>query len=121
MREIKFRAWCKSEDRMLDGYQITPHISLKYDEDWSIENLMDNTTILNDDLILMQFTGLKDKNGKEIYEGDIVNDCCSKELRTVLYQAPQFSLDRPRKIGHSNLHENCEVIGNIYQNPELLK
>jgi hypothetical protein len=74
---------------------------------------------------LMQFTGLKDKNGKEIYEGDIVSDDASN--RIVIYQAPEFVLKRTVKantwirfICHPEANQYQEVIGNIYENPELL-
>lgn len=81
----------------------------------------------NDDhFILMQYTGLKDKNGKEIYEGDVVrthNDMASEQVYWNNEYA-QFSKGRVIDGVFSNIHEDisyCEVIGNIYENPDLLK
>jgi hypothetical protein len=78
--------------------------------------------------ILMQFTGLLDKNGKEIYEGDVVFDCCqspglSGNRQVKWYQSGcKFNLDNV--LGHS-LSGGCEkyleVIGNVHENPELVK
>ena len=66
---------------------------------------------------LMQFIGLKDKNGKEVYEGDI----CKK----VLPYNRDFEIDNTPFQWHSLIEfgslEGLEIIGNIYENPELLK
>lgn len=87
---------------------------------------------------IMQFTGLYDKNGKEIWEGDIVRethrhwDDANHELHSPLgivrYLAPEFygfydeRLDNPicNTIGGVRLGGECEVLGNIYENAELL-
>lgn len=73
-REIKFRAWLKDDKRMVEVRSIDFHeegniITVNYNDIFGFE--------LNENEIeLMQYTGLKDKNGKEIYEGDVVNFTC---------------------------------------------
>lgn len=130
MREIKFRGW---------------DVGFKEMESW--ESLLTSDVLpevlqgLFSNLKLMQYTGLKDKNGIEIYEGDIIN--CHivtpkknwKELKKVDYDEDMarfaaVSLDGnhwsslPSNVAF-NLNpvriDKCEIIGNIYENPELLK
>ena len=86
------------------------------------------------DVELMQFTGLKDKNGRDIYEGDILNDGKgnppvpygkvvwnpSVGAFNVLENGMYYWLNHGNQIGPLQLKET-EVIGNIYENPELLK
>ena len=98
MREIKFRVWDKTSKKMVNINRIDigdgsckPSIfgDVFYDY-WN-------------DVELMQYTGLKDINGEEIYEGDI--------LMCDFYQCQGIYLVS---------WDNCEIIGNIYENPELL-
>ncbi len=98
MREIKFRAWDKIGKIMIPVSRLDFPLSEKRE-------------------ILMQFTGLLDKNGKEIYEGDIVswND---KKAR-VIFSNGKFTADIHGKFEVTNWN-SCEIIGNIYENPNLL-
>ena len=83
--------------------------------------------IVNNDLNLMQSTGLHDKNGKEVFEGDII-----KMAKDVYSDPTYYEVIRHRGGAYrleSNQHgcelwlrhTNCEVIGNVYENPELLE
>jgi len=133
MREIKFRAWDKEEKRMFsgEGYNKTLYFLASWLEAHSKDNPLTNK---KQDSILLQFTGLEDKNGKEIYEGDIVKytgySAYGRDSKTsqVLIEwddkGAGFNLGWLTKpddgdIGLSVI--DIEVIGNIYENPELLK
>ena len=116
MREIKFRAW--DGNQMLDPEDISQAPEYRK---W----------LGKFDYELMQYTGLKDKNGKEIYEGDIIDillrfsDCESYEIALVEFIDGAFWFDA-KIFGYEdcNWHHyndsDREVIGNIYENPELL-
>lgn len=83
------------------------------------------------DLELMQFTGLHDKNGKEIYEGDILSISNGKAVGVVEFQNAQFHLNyikdefrnwsKSKFLDEYSSSHSQEVIGNIYENPELLE
>ena len=131
MREIKFRAWDKQNSNMIDGnnYQGSAWIAD------ALEVLMhggcDEWT---EQLVLMQYTGLHDKNGKEIYEGDIIRECYTifpddmeVFISEVLFQNGSFQLsgeDYEPFSGESSMcsikSTDLEVIGNVWENPELL-
>src|SRR5690625_7948989 len=125
MRPIKFRAWDNEIKEMLEMVTVACHRKDPWPPLYIADGIING--IDHQDYVLMQYTGLKDKNGKEIYEGDIYDTgsrkfvvkyeeeragyfpfakddgcgCCSDELVTYPYMG--------------------EVIGNIYEDKHLLK
>jgi len=123
MRDIKFRAWDKEEKEMYLWEADKLAERSIFEADWEMPSLFDE--ILwgsHPEMILMQYTGLKDKNGKEIYEGDIVKDQAGDNWE-VYFDLGQFLLknkillDTPISLYQEPV---VEVIGNIYENPELI-
>ena len=116
----KFRAWLKKEQKMDNEID---HISWLEDELYCIGDGI-TYMVLAEDLVLMQSTGLKDKNGKEIFEGDVVSiDTDEFDLLFVKYESCIYWLmDDEECVEHlSDYYKYVSIVGNIYENPELLE
>lgn len=120
---IKFRAWLKKEQKMDNEID---HISWLEDELYCIGDGI-TYMVLAEDLVLMQSTGLKDKNGKEIFEGDVVKmakDVYSEPTyyEVVRHRGGAYRLESKQHGCELWLrHTDCEIVGNVYENPELLE
>lgn len=114
MREIKFRAWDKSNKEMNNIESINFQERRVYKDIVSYRKF--------NDIELMEYTGLKDMKGKEIYEGDILFESSSEEYFKVVFENGSF---RAEADGYSldleDYDDICEVVGNIYENPELME
>ena len=123
MREIKFRAWIK-EKKVIFEVILIDYVTKKVT--YIVERIGHLLNIRHDkfnDVELMQYTGLKDKNGKEIYEGDIFHIGDKKILYVVEWIDCGLKGKQIRNkscIGLDYWKDDIEVIGNIYENPELI-
>ena len=113
MREIKFRAWLKKQKLM--RYNVSIHAGQIFTGHCWIP--------FDNNVELMQYVGLKDKNGVKIFEGDIVR--CDDEICTIVWDEPYVLYAvSSKENGNDSLGDfepkDLEVIGNIYENKELL-
>lgn len=123
MREIKFRAFVDNKMYKVVGLDlwsdsVSEHTFTIWDDDLDDSIELDAT-----EFELMQYTGLKDKNGKEIYEGDIL---ITKDIEGGKYKTFVTHENGMFLSGEESLYDDvflfeAEVVGNIYENPELLK
>lgn len=121
--KLKFRAWLKKEQKM-DDY--VDHISWLEDELYCIGDGI-TYMVSAEDLVLMQSTAMVDRDGRIIFEGDIVK--MSKDVyseptyyEVVRHYGGAYRLESKQHGCELWLrHTDCEVVGNVYENPELLE
>jgi len=156
MREIKFRAWIIQSEELGDKEIMLDDVSIMCDG-WILDRFADNGGYIEGNLIsrdkgdkfvLMQYTGLKDRDDKEIYEGDILtfegnmtaDNSFGVEPNGYIYNEtnihavvwndelagwePKFAEEEEWKYKRDTrglmCGGDCEVVGNIYENPDLL-
>lgn len=133
-KEIKFRLWSKIGKKFIETNN--PNLEFVINNNgylYSIENFYGEIYVLPQmDIEVLQFTGLQDRNGKEIYEGDILKynfpyDGRLKHISPVTYLETQASFGLKDIYGNEiplyriTANNYFEVVGNIYENPELLE
>lgn len=122
MRDIKVRVW---------AINVRKWLKINLFSNWG--NVISPFGISRETVIIQQFTGLLDKNGREIYEGDIIKSPIKmfgieenlplivkfdKGAFEAFFPEPEDGLAFPMVLNSALF--NCEIIGNIYENPELL-
>ena len=135
MRDLKFRAWHKHKNWSKNGEPLKPGFEYDFyinskggisfpEGGWDIQGLEKK-----EEYILEQFTGLKDKNGKMIFDGDIVK-YHSEETCEIYWEKTgacfYISNNEDNENGfvvhfNKSISDYCEIIGNIHENPNLLK
>lgn len=134
MREIKFRVWDKQEKRMYDDLRSDITLICDYESARLVfgDDFHDDFSVYSTNKIeLMQFTGLKDMTGKDIFEGDIIRGSYD-QYGDKIEQTREVKYDEQMQLMpfHDIVGYDCElwmdeatyeVIGNVYENPDLLK
>lgn len=124
MREIKFRIWVKEKKAIFEVILIdyvTKKVTYLLER---VGHLLSIRDAKFNDIEFMQYTGLKDKNEKEIYEGDIFHIGSKKILYVVEWidcGLKGRQIKNKSWIGLDYWKDDIEVIGNIYENPELME
>lgn len=118
MRENKFRAWDRNTETLCNVARID--WSIGFDGHPAIYCVDRGWVTHSSDYILEQFTGLRDKNGREIYEGDILRmENQPHETGVVEFSGNGYWI-KEEFANYIPAESMCEIIGNIHENPELL-
>ena len=127
MREIKFRAWVKEKKAIFEVILID-YVSKKVT--YLLERVGHLLSIRDakfNDVELIQYTGIKDKDNKEIYEGDILFESFGEKYYKVIFENGGFRAEFNGDFEDHSFDlidvvaQGCEVIGNIYENSELME
>nr|DAT03180.1 MAG TPA: YopX protein [Caudoviricetes sp.] len=127
MREIKFRAWVKDRKAIFEVISID-YVSKKVT--YIVERTGHLLNIRHDkfnDVELMQYTGIKDKDNKKIYEGDILFESFGEKYYKVIFENGGFRAEFEGDFDEYSFDlidvvaQGCEIVGNIYENSELIK
>lgn len=126
MRKIRFRVWNKRQSKMIGPFNLH-ELRTSGHPDSEEDIILQDYNSPYEDFPIMEFTGLEDKNGKEIYEGDILKCWCDANNKYFFYEVRdtgwyylQWGMVEIGGGQRSLTVGDREVIGNIYENPELL-
>lgn len=116
-RVLKFRAWCPVSKQMSKPLTFGDISRTEGRENW-----FPKMAFCFDDLVWLEFTGLLDRNGKEIYEGYIVKQG-NHQIAEVIFKDGSFStyIEHGMWLEMSQNSFEFEVIGNVWESPDLLK
>ena len=126
MREIKFRAWLKEKKEMIDNARPDFFCKQLHYLRGNSAGGQDVLGVSTEDIELMQYTGLKDMREKEIYEGDVLSNGNDEKPYKVIFENGSFRAEFEGDFEEYSFYlidivaQHCEIVGNIYQNPELL-
>ena len=134
MKEIKFRAWDKNDKRIFIDPQMIDFYNKKIGYmQYQTEYMPDTSYSIPvgfeefEYSELMEWTGLYDKNGEDIYEGDIIFESFGEKYYKVIFENGSFKAEFNGDFDEYSFDlidivaQGCEIVGNIYENPELIK
>ncbi len=121
MRELKFRVW-DNENKSYDDPYSYAYYALTQDGGLDFYCHGDHMDKADPDTyIIEQYTGLKDKNGKDIYEGDILESTWNCDRAVVIWNDVEGEWEHYADFNTHSKYSGSVIIGNIHENPELLK